>query len=361
MRKRNKPFRFRRSNEHVAAAGKRNKNASPREGKRSKDGSPREGKHSKIVDSEKPVQLDHVRNAEDMDNIDPSLLFYDEEDYNKLQAMKEVDRELILARRFEQFKMIRDMNAALKAAEDKEKEQSAEMKEKASATCVNEEEQKEQSPTNQMAEEEQSPMIEMTEEALAMHDEAASAVRQLRENDDSTEQSPMIEMTEEELAMHDEAASAAQKLRENDDSTDFGGTTASVKETEVIDFSINEEIYNDPFSESYIENGLEVLAHASASGNQSGLAPCVICNEVTSNDYRCRRCGHRVHHFCAVPEGKEGHGNHYLCSMFCLGEPVTRSESENDVEGSDYGVAVGSVEGSKTEELDSNNFGKYYD
>jgi hypothetical protein len=290
--------------------------------------------------------------------------------------------------------MIWDMNAALKAAEDKEKEQSAEMKEKASATCVNEEEQKEQSPTNQMAEEEQSPMIEMTEEALAMHDEAASAVRQLRENDDSTEQSPMIEMTEEELAMHDEAASAArqlrenndsteqspmiemteeelamhdeaasaaQKLRENDDSTDFGGTTASVKETEVIDFSINEEIYNDPFSESYIENGLEVLAHASASGNQSGLAPCVICNEVTSNDYRCRRCGHRVHHFCAVPEGKEGHGNHYLCSMFCLGEPVTRSESENDVEGSDYGVAVGSVEGSKTEELDSNNFGKYYD
>ena len=328
MRKRNKPARFRRSNERVAAVGKRSKDASPGEGKRSKDASPGEGKHSKIVDSEKLVQLDHVRNAEDMDNIDPSLLFYDEEDYNKLQAMKEVDRELILSRRFEQLKMIRDMNAALKAAEDKEKEQSAEMKEKASATCVNEEEQKEKSPTNQMAEE---------------------------------EQSPMIEMTEEELAMHDEAASAAQKLRENDDSTDFGGTTASVKETEVIDFSINEEIYNDPFSESYIENGLEVLAHASASGNQSGLAPCVICNEVTSNDYRCRRCGHRVHHFCAVPEGKEGHGNHYLCSMFCLGEPVTRSESENDVEGSDYGVAVGSVEGSKTEELDSNNFGKYYD
>jgi hypothetical protein len=129
MRKRNKPARFWRSNEHVAAVGKC-----------SKDTSPGEGKHSKIVANEKPVQLDNVHNAEDMDNIDPSLLFYDEEDYNKLQAMKEVDRELILSRRFEQLKMIRDMNAALKAAEDKEKEQSAEIKEKATATGVNEEE-----------------------------------------------------------------------------------------------------------------------------------------------------------------------------------------------------------------------------
>jgi hypothetical protein len=129
MRKRNKPARFRRSNERVAAVGKC-----------SKDASPGEGKHSKIVANEKPVQLDNVHNAEDMDNIDPSLLFYDEEDYNKLLAMKEVDRELILSRRFEQLKMIRDMNVALKAAEDKEKEQSAEIKEKATATGVNEEE-----------------------------------------------------------------------------------------------------------------------------------------------------------------------------------------------------------------------------
>jgi hypothetical protein len=105
-----------------------------------------------------------------------------------------------------------------------------------------------------------------------------------------------------------------------------------------------------------------VLAHASASENQFGLAPCVICNAVTSNDYRCQRCGHCVHHFCAVPEGKEGHGNHYLCSMYCLGdtEPVTQSEGEIAVEGSDYGVAVGAVEGNNIEELDSDNFGEYY-
>jgi hypothetical protein len=270
MRKRNKPARFRRSNECVAAVGKCSKDASLREGKRSKEASPGEGKHSKIVANEKPVQLDHVHNAEGMDNIDPTLLFYDEEDYNKLQAMKEVDSELILSR---QLKMIRDMNVALKAAEDKEKEQSAEIKEKATATCVNEEEHtvvrvtqiaeiKEKATATCVNEEEhtvvrvtqiehtspsiiQSPMNQMTEEEQSLTNQMAEE-----------EQSPMIEMTEEELAMHDEAASAAQKLRENDDSTDFDGTTVSVKETEVIDFSINDEIYNDPFSESYaaIEN-----------------------------------------------------------------------------------------------------------
>jgi hypothetical protein len=49
--------------------------------------------------------------------------------------------------------------------------------------------------------------------------------------------------------------------------------------------------------------------------------------------------------------------------MYCLGdaEPVTWSEGEIAVEGSDYGVAVGAVEGNNTEELDSDNFGKYYD
>jgi hypothetical protein len=157
-----------------------------------------------------------------MDNIDPSLLFHDEDDYNKLQAMKEVDRELILSRHFKQLKMIQDMNVALKAAEDKEKEKAAESKEKETATDNNEEEvsmesitagagdesEKKphsvvivmqiertspptiQSPMNQMTEEEQSLMNQMTEE----------------------EQSPMIQMTEEELAMHDEAASAVQKL-----------------------------------------------------------------------------------------------------------------------------------------------------
>jgi hypothetical protein len=106
-----------------------------------------------------------------------------------------------------------------------------------------------------------------------------------------------------------------------------------------------------------------VLAHASASENQFGLAPCVIGNSVTSNDYRCQHCGRHVHHFCAVPEGKEGHGNHYLCSIYCLGdtEPVTRSEGKIAVEGSDYGFAVGAVEGNNTKELDSDNFGKYYD
>jgi hypothetical protein len=129
MRNRNKPARFRKSKEHDAAVGKC-----------SKDASPGRGKHSKIAAVEKPVQLGNVHNAEDMDNLDPSLLFHDEDDYNKLQAMKEVDRELILSRCFEQLKMIWDMNVALKAAEDKEKEKAAEIKEKEMATDNNEEE-----------------------------------------------------------------------------------------------------------------------------------------------------------------------------------------------------------------------------
>ncbi len=185
---------------------------------------------------------------------------------------------------------------------------------------------------------------------------------QIERTSPPTLQSPMIQMTEEELAMHDEAASAAQKVRENNDSIISGGATVSLKETY---FSINDKIYNDPFSESYadLENGLEVLAHASASENQFGLAPCVICNSVTTNDYGCRRCGHCVHHFCAVPEGKEGHGNHYLCSVYCIGEtePVSWSTGKIAVEGSDSGVAVGTVEEDNTEKLDSDNLGKYYD
>jgi hypothetical protein len=199
MRNRNKPAQFRRSNEHVAAVSKRRKDASPGG-----------GEHSKIVANEKPVQLDNVHNAEDMDNIDPSLLFHDEDDYNKLQAMKEVDRELILSRCFEQLKMKRDMNAALKAAEDKEKEKSAEIKEKATATDFNEEEVSVDSNTDGAGDESEKNhillrvmQIERTSPPIIQ-----SPMNQMTEE----EQSPMILMTEEELAMHDDAASAAQKL-----------------------------------------------------------------------------------------------------------------------------------------------------
>ncbi len=353
MRNHNKPAWFRKSKEHDAAVGKCSKDASLGQGKR-----------SKIVAIEKPVQLGSIHNAEDMDNLDPSLLFHDEDDDNKLQAMKEVDRELIMSRRFEQLKMIRDMNVALKAAEDKEKEKAAEIKEKETATDNNEEEVSVESVTAG-AGAELSEKVSAESVTAGSGDESEKKphsvvkVMQIEHSSPPTIQSPMIQMTEEELAMHDEAASVAQKVRENNDSSISGGTTVSLKET---DFSINDEIYNDPLSKSYadIENGLEVLAHASASENKFCLAPCVICNSVTSNDYRCRHCGHHVHHFCAVPEGKEGHGNHYLCSIYCLGdtEPVTRSEGKIAVEGSDYGVAAGAVEGNNTEELDSDNFGK---
>lgn len=47
------------------------------------------------------------------------------------------------------------------------------------------------------------------------------------------------------------------------------------------------------------------------------LAPCIVCNRPVSIDCRCRICNGRLHCFCAVPEGKEGHGGFYLCSADC--------------------------------------------
>jgi len=44
---------------------------------------------------------------------------------------------------------------------------------------------------------------------------------------------------------------------------------------------------------------------------------CVVCNQFVSGDCRCRSCNRRLHCFCAVDEGFEGHGAHYLCSVLC--------------------------------------------
>ncbi|MFN9979340.1 MAG: hypothetical protein ACK53Y_05480, partial [bacterium] len=45
------------------------------------------------------------------------------------------------------------------------------------------------------------------------------------------------------------------------------------------------------------------------------LAPCCVCGDPVSPDRRCRFCDARLHHFCAVDEGLEGHGAFYLCPM----------------------------------------------
>jgi hypothetical protein len=133
-----------------------------------------------------------------------------------------------------------------------------------------------------------------------------------------------------------------------------------MKESE---FYINDELYNELNDDSFaaLENGLELLAGASTSENPSELAPCVICNLATSNDYRCRVCGQRVHHFCAVPEGKEGHGNQYLCSILCIGETEQGSRSSGvvAVEGTDAGIAVAALVADSAEMIDSANLGMY--
>ncbi len=49
------------------------------------------------------------------------------------------------------------------------------------------------------------------------------------------------------------------------------------------------------------------------------LSPCVVCGDNVSPDCRCRICDRRLHVFCAVPEGLEGHGAKYLCSADCCG------------------------------------------
>jgi hypothetical protein len=52
------------------------------------------------------------------------------------------------------------------------------------------------------------------------------------------------------------------------------------------------------------------------------LAPCVICKSQVSNDCRCRQCDGRLHCFCAVDEGLEGHGQIYLCTQCHKGDKI---------------------------------------
>jgi hypothetical protein len=133
-----------------------------------------------------------------MDNLDPCLLFHDEDDYNTLQAMKEVDRELILSRCFEQLKMIWDMNVARKAAEDKEKEKSAEIKEKEMATDNNEEEVSVESVTAG-AEAELSEKVSAVSVTAGSGDESekkphsVAIMMQIERTSPPTIQSPMIQ------------------------------------------------------------------------------------------------------------------------------------------------------------------------
>lgn len=49
----------------------------------------------------------------------------------------------------------------------------------------------------------------------------------------------------------------------------------------------------------------------------SNLAPCIVCGNNVTADCRCRCCDGRLHAFCGVPEGLEGHGPKYLCSVDC--------------------------------------------
>ena len=53
------------------------------------------------------------------------------------------------------------------------------------------------------------------------------------------------------------------------------------------------------------------------------LSPCIVCNRPVSIDCHCRICNGRLHCFCAVPEGLEGHGGIYLCSADCRGSQHT--------------------------------------
>lgn len=55
------------------------------------------------------------------------------------------------------------------------------------------------------------------------------------------------------------------------------------------------------------------------------LEDCVVCSRPVSADCRCRICNRRLHCFCAVPEGLEGHGCIYLCSVDCQRSSVVRS------------------------------------
>jgi hypothetical protein len=51
----------------------------------------------------------------------------------------------------------------------------------------------------------------------------------------------------------------------------------------------------------------------------SNLSPCVVCGNNVTADCRCRLCDGRLHSFCGVAEGLEGHGPKYLCSADCCG------------------------------------------
>ncbi len=55
---------------------------------------------------------------------------------------------------------------------------------------------------------------------------------------------------------------------------------------------------------------------------------CVVCNRAVSGDCRCRVCDGRLHCFCAVQEGHEGHGAVYLCVLDCHnneGSPIQKA------------------------------------
>jgi hypothetical protein len=79
----------------------------------------------------------------------------------------------------------------------------------------------------------------------------------------------------------------------------------------------------------------------------TNLSPCIVCGNNVSRDCRCRLCDVRLHVFCAVPEGLEGHGAKYLCSVDCHGSValggVAESTDVQDVGEDEDSLAITNV------------------
>ena len=259
----------------------------------------------------------------DIDDINPAVLINGVDDFNKLQQMSELEREIVLADRFQKLKEHQDMLLAFKAARSI---RSIEL-----------------------------PMLTFTppETETSVDDEAS-----------------FLPVTQD-MIENDDAASTMQRIHELQS---VGSSNKSAGSGNSIQFGLDEE------DEQFVKDNEEVFQAMELSAVEAGditttaggddraatvtvgtvpdaafdNGACIICKQPTSADYNCQRCRRRLHHFCAVDEGFEGHGAKYLCNIGCTG-----IELPNDLL-VENAVAPDSGNDNSAVISNSNNVGKLY-